>query len=454
MKRQLPACVLPLVMLLCLLAGCAQKRTPEVPVLPEDPFGQTFYYQNGILFDSHISQNNYTGFIPLTFQVTESGRFLVNGKRIGYLEELVLTEENFDSHFFQEHAALTEALRTENAAAWTAQNHTYRYLLLRQTDGQFYLARGGTGNHYSQVFRLGGTPVEGNGKKLWYGEEAAAIETSLDLADGSAYISTECVYQRTYNANMRADSTYYYYIDGDDFVPVHRWLKEEQGRTIIPGRAWQPLPWTEEEWQEKPYYDELAENTAYADWRYLPLENSDYFLSLDGGLWLVNKNGQWAVDSVYRLEQMDSLTAARWAYMEGVERDHLPLELVFQGNHEDYDVLLLDSANGQFYGVMTDLYTSQQYRYDSSDSKILYWSPVNSDGSVANKAEIQFALLKRDDPGGTLDEDSIFLRGTITAKRSGTTYKKAKITLDGKLPDGFTISVLDAEGNTLRTEAG
>ena len=338
-------------------------------------------------------------------------------------------------------------LWAENDRAWAIGTDC---ILLRQNSGAMLLLDQSSifdvPDKPIRLFRLGKEPLGEGGKERWYGiEDAAAVETSLNLPNGSAYISTACIFRSSGDKWMRPNSNFYYYVDGKEFVPVIRWWMEERGRTKLSTRIWQPIPWAEEVWQRKPYYDALMEIAA-DDWQYLPLDDDRYFLSSGDMLFL------WDGDDLYRLEQMDSIAAAKWSYFERLDRDHLPLELVFEREiQESYKEIWLDCKQGQVFGVYQDLYTGQKYRF-ASERDLLYWSPMNDDGSRAEDVAIEFALLKGDDR--VMDEDNIFLRGTITTTLDGTRYRNVQIELDGDLPDGAAVSVLDWEGKTLCRKAG
>ena len=448
--------VFALLLILLCLTGCApaqQTVTADTPVPGEDPFGNTYYYRAAVKFDGYIGSGyvDYGKYLAMSFDVTADGHFWVDGTDMGTLKETVLTEENFDSVLAprkneQYYVDLAASLRTENERAWAVGED---FLLLRQNSGALLLV-----DRYSifdmqekpvRVLRLGKTPLGTNGKTRWYGiEGAAAVETSTKLTDGSAYIATECLS----GDQNKLPSRYYYYIDGDEFVPVLYWWNEERGRAVF-SRQWQPLPWTEEEWLKQDYVKNALGNIApYESWQCIPLKGKDCLLTAEGSLFL------WNSDGLYRLEQMDSHAAAKWTYAERLDTDHLPLELVVEGDHEDYRRLWLDCENGLLACVMVNQYTGQRFLFPE-ERNVLYWSPMNDDGSRAEEVTLELAFLRGDDRmAASLDEDDIFLRMTVTAKLNGTQYKDVRIEADGDLPEGIAVSVLDWEGRTLCRKAG
>ena len=274
------------------------------------------------------------------------------------------------------------------------------------------------------------------------------METSTELTDGSVYISTECLFAYPTRGVNKSEGIYYYYVDGDEFVSVLRWWNEERRRAAF-SRQWQPLPWTEEEWLKKDYVRKaLGAIAPYESWQHIALKSKSCLLTAEGSLFL------WDGDSLYRLEQMDSISAAKWTYMQRLNRDHLPLELIIEGGYEDFRRLWLDCENGLLACVGVDQYTGQQFWFPE-EKDVLYWSPMNDDGSRAEEVIIELAFLNGGDPLlGLLDEDDIFLRMTVTAKLDGTQYKDVRIEADGDLPEGIAVSVLDWEGRTLCRKAG
>ena len=447
--------VLLALLLLCLTA-CAPAEeiaTADAPVPGQDPFGNTYYYRAAVKFDNYIGgANDYREYLTMTFAFTEDGRFLMDGTDMGDLKETVLTEENFDSLLVPRenegyYVTLAKKLREENRRAWTVGGD---FILLLQSSGALFLLDRHTIFDVEEkpvrVLRLGTEPLTASGKNRWYGVEGAkAVETSTVLTDGSAYITAECVYHEREARRTWADSNYYYWVDGNDFVSMLRWRQEERGRSTL-SRDWQPVSWEDRVWRRDPSLTEAMEEIAPPEsWRCIPLEYQNYLLTAEEQLFLLEGDG------LYRLEQMDSIAAAKWAYLERLNRDHLPLELVFEGEYEVFQEVWLDCTQGELFGVMLNRYTGQRYQF-SGEADLMYWSPMNEDGSRSKEVVIEFALLKGD--MFTRDEDDIFLRGTITADLNGTQYQNVRIETDGDLPEGISISVLDWEGNTLCKTAG
>ena len=448
MKRMLVL----LLILLC-LCGCGPAEetvTADAPVPGEDPFGKTYYYRAAVLFDGYIGGAQDYGKHPsMTFEITEDGRFLVDGTDMGTLKETVLTEENFDSLLVPRenegyYVDLAASLRTENERAWAVSEDL---ILLRQNSGALFLL-----DRYSdfdvenkpvRLFRLGKEPLTASGKTRWYGVEGAkSVETSTKLADGSAYITTDCLYGTNSDT---ADSNYYYYIDGREFVSVIRWWQEERERSVL-SRDWQPISWEDPMWQRDSSLMKAMEVIAPPEsWRFIPLEDQTCLLTAESKLFL------WEGDGLYRLEQMDSVSAAKWAYMERLNQKHLPLELVVEGGRGKFREVWLDCGQGELFGVMINQYTGQRFVFPE-ERNVLYWSPMNDDGSRAEEVVIEFALLKGD--MFARDEDDIFLRGAITAGLNGTQYENVRIETDGDLPEGIAVKVLDWEGKVLCSEKG
>ena len=458
MKKQFSFTILFL--MLALLTAChnaapiAEPAAPELPVVevftPESPYGQTFYFKEALCLNSQISVSSYDGFIPLAFQFLEDGRFLIDGKETSQPEDLQLTQKNFDELFYLVNREDAAAWRTANVRAWSVwYRDRENFVLMQQRDGTYLIARSygqSLNPHFSHVFLTSDVPSESNGKILWYGpEKAAEIPTSTDLQDDSVYISTECLTNTSTTVFRDADTLRYYTIEDGAFVHTIRWWREERGRRDLGDRNWQSLPWTQEEWQGKPYYEALTQrfDISMKDWRYLKLASNEYLLSSGDVLIL------WDGDNAYRLEQMDGIGPARWAYMDKTDWQHLPVELSFTG---EYDELWLTCEGGSMGGAF--VYKNEDrfdYNLSTSDNKnIIYWTPMNDDGSRASEGVIQFTLLKGDAMFiGDLDEDDIFLTGTITLKLRGTDYKTVRIDVDRELPEDVSIEVLDYEGKTL-----
>ena len=461
MKKQFLSLIL--FFMLALLTAChseapaAEPTAPEPPVseefTPESPYGQTFYFKEALCLNSQISVSSYDGFIPLAFQFLEDGSFLIDGEQTSQPEELQLTQENFDELFYLDEREDAAAWRIANVRAWSVwYQKQENFVLMQQRDGTYLIARrygkAEQNPRFSHVFLTSDTPLESNGKILWYGpEQAAEIPTSTTLRNGSVYISTECLVDTSPTVFREADTLYYYTIENDEFVRTIRWWREERLHSDLGDRNWQPLPWTEAEWQKKSYYEALTQRFALPmeDWRYLELEGPSEYLLSSGDVLIL-----WDGRGAYRLEQMDGIGPARWAYMDGTDRELLPVELSFAG---EYDELWLTCEGGMLEGVF--VYENED-RFDynlltSFDKNITYWTPMNEDGSRTTEGVIQFTLLKGDAMFiGDLDEDDIILTGTITLKLRGTDYKKVRIDVDGEIPKDVTIEVLDFEGNTLK----
>ena len=177
------------------------------------------------------------------------------------------------------------------------------------------------------------------------------------------------------------------------------------------------------------------------------MEGSDDYLLSSGDLLIL-----WNGEGAYRLEQMDGIGPARWAYMEKTDWQHLPVELSFMG---EYDELRLFCEGGSVEGVFVYKDDDRHnYNLSTPDNKnIIYWTPMNEEGSRDDAGVIHFTLLKSEAKSvGQLNEDDIFLTGTITLKLRGTKYKSVKINIDGEKPKDLTIKVLDYEGNLLKKE--
>ncbi len=250
------------------------------------------------------------------------------------------------------------------------------------------------------------------------------------LADGSAYISTECVFLNPLSSAWAgADSGYYYYVYDGSFVAGLRSARAESPMGKLVG-DWQKWPFTKEEWAEK-FWITPVDVSGYTERLYRPLNESAYLLSMDGRLWLVEERGEVGIWSIYQLERVDSMETARWSYMEGVDPAHRPMVLDFA---LDYDRLHLDCDQGQIFGATTNVNYEEKLYY-AGQTELIYWTPLNEDGTTApDRAEITFSVWK---------DDAVTAEGVLTIDRRG----QCGIQVSGELVG--TVSVMDADGRLL-----
>lgn len=236
-------------------------------------------------------------------------------------------------------------------------------------------------------------------------EDEPSVVVSDPLADGSAYISDRCVYMIPYSSQWAGeDSGYYYYIDGTAFNMVQRKAGFCVPMDLGAGR-WQPLPFTQEQWAEK-FLLNPVDIFSYTDRRYLPLDEVFELLYLDGELWIVCNNGS-EIWSIHALKPVDSVETARWSYMEGVDSRHRPMVLQFG---LDFDRLHLDCDVGQIFGATTNVNYEEKLYY-SGQTELIYWTPLNEDGTTApDRAEITFSVWK---------DDAVTAEGVLTIDRQG-----------------------------------
>lgn len=272
----------------------------------------------------------------------------------------------------------------------------FYYLSLQLTDGQW--------------IRIQGYALDGSMTDLVYGEDVyriddAEFQSYLDrlcaggsrepaageadpLLNGSAYISAECVYMNPLSSQLAgADSGYYYYIADGELAVVYRKANTEK-RMKLPVE-WKTLPFTDEEWENLfspaigvPPIDGYTERL----WR--PLDETYTLLSMDGELWLMEQRGK--IWSIYRLTRVENTESARWSYMEGVDAEHLPVVLDFA---RPFDRIELNCTGGFIGGATTNVNTENKIYYEKQ-TDVLYWTPMNPDGTSAENAVVSFTVYR------------------------------------------------------------
>jgi len=346
---------------------------------------------------------------------------------------------------------------------------------LKQTKrGDFY---GGFTPFYSlslqltngQWIRIQGYALDGSMTDLVYGEDVYRIndedfQSYLDrlCAGGSRqpapgeflrdplydgiWISTRCVYMNPFSSQLaEADSGYVYscgtrfdedgHKKGEHFGIMHR--KYRLGTSIDVSAAnaleWEPLTLTDAEWAEMFQMEVgIPDISGYTDRFRILLDETYSLLSMDGELWIMElKNGYpW---SIYALRRTETYEEAWWSYMEGVDETHRPMVLEFDW---DFDQLRLDCDQGQIFGATTNVNFEEKIYY-SGQSELIYWTPLNEDGTTApDRAEITFSVWKN---------DAITAEGVLTIDRHG----KCGIQVNGS-PVG-TVCVKDSAFNLLFT---
>lgn len=264
-------------------------------------------------------------------------------------------------------------------------------------------------------------------------EDVQTVEVPDPLADGSVYISTECVFLNPLSSAVAsADSGYYYTIHGSTFSLVRR-SSQAAAAIQVKSWQWQDWPFTEDAWAEK-FWITPVDVSGYTERLYLPLNEDYYLLSLDGRLWLVDDHGdsKTGIWSIHALERAENLVTARWSYMDGVDGEHLPMVLKFE---MEYDQLRLNCDQGQIFGATTNVNYEDKIYY-AGQTETIYWTALNEDGTTApDEAEITFAIVK---------DDVTLAEGVLTLDRQG----QCGIEVSGTPPTG-AVSVMDADGSLL-----
>jgi len=374
----------------------------------------TVYHFREVIYSNGSYSSSYDLFVADRYAVSADGHFLKDGEDLGPWQPITLTKENFDG-LLQMPLVWTEGydaakLRRDNADAWTLTKGEGLFFLLRQKDGAIYLAQGHDSAEHDPVlrfiFRLGETP--GTLQKPDGQDIPVTAEVPDPLADGSAYITTDCVFLNPLSSYFRGDgdSGFFYYIDSRDFVAVHRNSMTSQRLEGMEAQ-WRDLPFTDEEWNAKFWMDPV-DLSGYTERLYRHLEGWYYLLSLDGALWLVEDHmdevGIW---SIYALKPVDSIAEAQWSYMDGVDAAHRPMVLEFD---LEFDRLHLDCDQGQIYGATTNVNYKEKLYYPGQN-EVIYWTPLNLDGSTApDHAAITFSLWKN---------DAVTAEGVLTIDRQG-----------------------------------
>lgn len=393
--------VMAAALVLCVIVAVCFLTDPVEP-----PFGTAYAVETVVYADLAFSSGP-EHFAADVYTVTENGVLLGDGEELGKAKKIRLTPENFDQLVVSA-VEWTEAawkggynmtlLRDQNETAWSVQTQDdVFYYLLRQSNGDIYLTYGydreNDGEDFVRfVFRLGqwhGDENEYDPYGWRDGVDVAVTEAADSLADGSAYYTTACVFMNPLSSTLSgADSGYYYYIDGKDFVLGRRRTMTE---LRIPGVIWhwQAFPWTEEEWAAK-FWLEPVDLSGYTEILYQPLDESDCLLSVDGRLWLVEDHGnsKTGIWSIYALERAENLEAAQWAYMEGTGQ---PLTITFD---VEFDEVQLSCTGGALHGAYENVNDDVLHYYGD---QILYWTAATDSGAheeTARQAEIRFTAYR------------------------------------------------------------
>ncbi len=202
-----------------------------------------------------------------------------------------------------------------------------------------------------------------------------------------AYYSSACIFMNPLSSVMASeDSGDYYYASDSEFVIGSRRTMTE--RCIGPVVwNWQDFPWTDAEWEEK-FFANPVDVSDYADRKYQLLDLEHYLLQMDGELWLVEDHGDSRVGiwSIYKLKQADSLSEARWMYMDGAGE---PLVIQFD---LEYDEVQLTCTGGVLHGTYENINDDVLHYYGD---QILYWTATASEdvADVAWEAVIEFTVF-------------------------------------------------------------
>lgn len=209
----------------------------------------------------------------------------------GILEETVLSRDNFDRCFAEDIQpgiwmdANAASLRQENQKAWrvlVAENpNSVFYYLLRQKNGDYYLAYGyrGEDNEPASVRWLFKLRTDTNDTS-----EATA------LVAGTSYVTSACLYMNPLSSfsPINGDSGQRYSITENALVITDRASGEviRMAAPVIWG--WQPFPYADEDWAAL-FFD--SENIPrirgrYREMLYQPLPAPYSLFCMDGQLWL------------------------------------------------------------------------------------------------------------------------------------------------------------------------
>ncbi len=225
----------------------------------------------------------------------------------GALSNTTLTRDNFDRCFASDEDAFwkdtrADTLRKQNQAAWRVRvsdsPNSVFYYLLRQDNGEVYLAYGYDGENNAPasirwLFKL----------------RADASPNAVNLVAGAAYVSGACLYMNPLSSYMpiNGDSGERYVILENEFAVYNKSSDEIIGTASPVQWGWKPFPYSDEEWAAL-FFD--SENTPavssqYSEMLYQPLPAPYSLFCMDGELWLAaireNSNMGKFLWSIYRL---------------------------------------------------------------------------------------------------------------------------------------------------------
>lgn len=240
--------------------------------------------------------------------------------------------------------------------------------------------------------------------------EKAPSSFATDLA----YVSYQCIYLSPAGSTVSpgGDTGCLYVADSDSFTIYSRDnLGTDAGMDTAGGNSvlasipvdqwnWQPFPYSREEWAAL-FLDEASElvqlPTHAASLYYQPLNEQWFLLQVEGDPWLCEmRDGHlWSICSLVSEETMG---VAQWEYTPALSA------------RSPFFPLLLDLSFTEGTAVCEGGALMVQDRSETAVSltsgDALYWSPLDADGTRADRAVIRFTLS---DGAGTVYAGTVYL---------------------------------------------
>ena len=336
---------------------------------------------------------------------------------LGRMESFELTKDNFDRYAGEDgwSTLLTSAakLRRNNAEAWQLLTDKELYYLLRQKDGDLYLAIGWydaseADDHYSDDSTI-----------RWICSLTEEDDVAFENIEGS-YVSWQCLYMSPLNsfAGIGGDSGCRYLITADAFTIQDRNGGKQVFKTDW---NWQDFSYSDEEWTELTAPFGGPDLSARSQKLQLSLSSRYDLLWMDGELWLVqfgsHPNETAYIWSIYSLIPESAMGFAEWEFHPAVSSVYPAFPFTFDMDYDEITVFCSEGNLIDYDAVGNKAITDTFLTFPAGNR--VYWCPMDDDG-VSTGAELSFTMQRGDT---TVAAGTVYITGSgnlYTARLVGT----------------------------------
>ena len=247
-------------------------------------------------------------------------------------------------------------------------------------------------------------------------EDPESGTSSASVPEGTAYVSSACLYMNPLSSTLSYGDTGYRYIVGENSLTLDN---RNGGIWVIDDFqcVWQKFPYTDEEWAGMRFpltEKEYRISEMYSEMLYMPVSEKYCLLKMDGELWLVelreNPRNEKYIWSIHTLVPEGMSGSAQWEYKPYFSSVYpafyfeFDMEYTKLTAHTSEGKLLDFDGDGHPYGTVLE-----------TDAKGFYWTPVSGDiksSAIAGSAHIQVCQENRDK---TPDGLSIYIQKEETS---------------------------------------